>query len=126
MRLRIDLAYDGGDFRGWASQPGLRTVQGELTNALTTVLRLPAGSLQVTCAGRTDRGLGSLLDRQRLYGQFNGSIGHCPRDSGLLDVRHDLARDAELRFLKPIGQPVGNLHRVGARDPQPHTMAFAN
>ncbi|WP_278258836.1 hypothetical protein [Nocardioides convexus] len=29
MRLRIDLAYDGGDFRGWAAQPSLRTVQGE-------------------------------------------------------------------------------------------------
>ena len=57
MRLRIDLAYDGGDFRGWASQPGLRTVQGELTNALTTVLRLPEGALQVTCAGRTDAGV---------------------------------------------------------------------
>ncbi|WP_408896702.1 tRNA pseudouridine(38-40) synthase TruA [Nocardioides sp. R1-1] len=57
MRLRIDLAYDGGDFRGWASQPGLRTVQGELTAALTTVLRLPEGSLRVTCAGRTDSGV---------------------------------------------------------------------
>ena len=57
MRLRIDLAYDGGDFRGWAAQPGLRTVQGELTAALTTVLRLPEGSLLVTCAGRTDSGV---------------------------------------------------------------------
>lgn len=57
MRLRIDLAYDGSAFRGWATQPGLRTVQGELTNALTTVLRLPEGSLQVTCAGRTDSGV---------------------------------------------------------------------
>ncbi|KRB77886.1 pseudouridine synthase [Nocardioides sp. Root190] len=57
MRLRIDLAYDGGDFRGWAAQPALRTVQTELTNALTTVLRLPVGSLQVTCAGRTDSGV---------------------------------------------------------------------
>ena len=34
MRLRIDLAYDGGDFHGWATQPGLRTVQGELESAL--------------------------------------------------------------------------------------------
>ncbi|MEV4999580.1 tRNA pseudouridine(38-40) synthase TruA [Nocardioides sp. LML1-1-1.1] len=56
MRLRIDLAYDGGDFRGWAAQPGLRTVQGELTTALTTVLRLPEEA-QVTCAGRTDSGV---------------------------------------------------------------------
>ncbi|GAA1528891.1 tRNA pseudouridine(38-40) synthase TruA [Nocardioides humi] len=57
MRLRIDLAYDGGDFRGWATQPELRTVQAALTTALTTVLRLPEGSLQVTCAGRTDAGV---------------------------------------------------------------------
>lgn len=57
MRLRIDLAYDGGDFRGWASQPGLRTIQAELTAALTTVLRMPPGSLRVTCAGRTDSGV---------------------------------------------------------------------
>ena len=55
MRLRIDLAYDGGDFHGWAAQPGLRTVQGDLESALATVLRGPAVS--VTCAGRTDTGV---------------------------------------------------------------------
>lgn len=54
IRLRIDLGYDGTDFSGWASQPGLRTVQGELTTALETVLRVPAA---VTCAGRTDAGV---------------------------------------------------------------------
>lgn len=57
MRLRIDLAYDGTDFRGWAAQPGLRAVQSDLATALTTVLRLPEGSLQVVCAGRTDAGV---------------------------------------------------------------------
>lgn len=57
VRLRIDLAYDGTDFHGWAAQPGLRTVQGELTAALATVLRVPAGELQVVCAGRTDAGV---------------------------------------------------------------------
>ncbi|OZG63682.1 tRNA pseudouridine synthase A [Bifidobacterium hapali] len=41
MRLRIDLAYDGGDFYGWAKQPTLRTVQGEIEQAMRTVLRLP-------------------------------------------------------------------------------------
>jgi tRNA pseudouridine38-40 synthase len=55
VRLRIDLAYDGGDFHGWAAQPGLRTVQGELEAALGTVLRTPAPS--VVCAGRTDTGV---------------------------------------------------------------------
>ena len=55
VRLRIDLAYDGGDFHGWAAQPGLRTVQGELEAALATVLRLSEVSL--VCAGRTDTGV---------------------------------------------------------------------
>lgn len=55
MRLRIDLSYDGTDFRGWATQPDLRTVQGTLETALATVLRLPA--VTVVCAGRTDTGV---------------------------------------------------------------------
>jgi tRNA pseudouridine38-40 synthase len=54
-RVRLDLAYDGTDFHGWASQPGLRTVQGELESALATVLRLP--EVRVTCGGRTDTGV---------------------------------------------------------------------
>lgn len=55
VRIRIDLAYAGGDFKGWARQPMLRTVQGELEAALATVLRVP--EVQVTCAGRTDAGV---------------------------------------------------------------------
>ena len=57
MRLRIDLAYDGTDFHGWAAQPGLRTVQAELTTALATVLRIGDDDARVTCAGRTDAGV---------------------------------------------------------------------
>ncbi len=64
MRLRIDLAYDGGDFHGWATQPGLRTVQAELTEALTTSLRVPPDGgpdgterVRLVCAGRTDTGV---------------------------------------------------------------------
>ncbi|HIZ98933.1 MAG TPA: tRNA pseudouridine(38-40) synthase TruA [Candidatus Janibacter merdipullorum] len=56
MRLRLDLAYDGTDFHGWAAQPGLRTVEGELTEALTRVMRLPEPA-RVTVAGRTDAGV---------------------------------------------------------------------
>ncbi len=55
MRLRMDLAYDGAGFHGWARQDGLRSVQGELEAALATVLRLE--SVAVTCAGRTDTGV---------------------------------------------------------------------
>lgn len=36
-RIRLDLAYDGTDFTGWARQPGLRTVQGVLEDALATL-----------------------------------------------------------------------------------------
>jgi tRNA pseudouridine38-40 synthase len=55
MRIRMDLAYDGTDFHGWADQPGLRTVQGTLEAALATVLRAP--EVPVVCAGRTDAGV---------------------------------------------------------------------
>ncbi|WP_036555548.1 tRNA pseudouridine(38-40) synthase TruA [Nocardioides insulae] len=55
MRIRIDLAYDGSDFHGWATQPKLRTVQGTLEAALATALRVP--EQRVVCAGRTDTGV---------------------------------------------------------------------
>ena len=54
MRLRLDLAYDGTAFRGWARQPGLRTVQGVLEHAITRVL---GGEPQLVVAGRTDAGV---------------------------------------------------------------------
>lgn len=56
VRLRIALGYDGTDFAGWARQPGLRTVQGELETALGHVLRLPDPPRTVV-AGRTDAGV---------------------------------------------------------------------
>ena len=55
VRVRLDVAYDGKDFHGWAIQPSLRTVQGELEQALAQVLRLER--VGVTCAGRTDTGV---------------------------------------------------------------------
>ena len=54
QRLRIDLGYNGAFFHGWAEQPGLRTVEGELKAALETILRRP---VQLTVAGRTDAGV---------------------------------------------------------------------
>jgi tRNA pseudouridine38-40 synthase len=52
--VRLILEYDGGGFRGWAAQPGLRTVEGELSAALETVLRHP---VELSVAGRTDSGV---------------------------------------------------------------------
>jgi len=54
LRVRLDLSYDGGPFSGWALQPGLRTVQGSLEEALTLLLQRP---VRVTVAGRTDAGV---------------------------------------------------------------------
>src|SRR5690606_5518299 len=56
-RLRLDLAYDGTDFSGWAMQPGLRTVQGELETAIQTLLRVEPGEGRLTVGGRTDAGV---------------------------------------------------------------------
>lgn len=61
VRLRIDLAYDGTGFYGWAKQPEIRTVQGEIERVLHTILRVPEGDptepLRLTVAGRTDTGV---------------------------------------------------------------------
>lgn len=57
MRIRLDLAYDGGGFTGWARQPGLRTVQGELESALATIFSATGVPPLVTVAGRTDVGV---------------------------------------------------------------------
>jgi tRNA pseudouridine38-40 synthase len=54
VRVRLDLGYDGTAFAGWAAQPGQRTVQGELTAALATLLRT---DVALTVAGRTDAGV---------------------------------------------------------------------
>ena len=51
---RLDLAYEGTDFRGFARQPQVRTVQGELEKVLSVVLR---ENMPTTCAGRTDAGV---------------------------------------------------------------------
>jgi tRNA pseudouridine38-40 synthase len=55
--VRLEIEYDGAGFRGWARQPGQRTVQGELETALATVLREP---IELTVAGRTDTGVHAL------------------------------------------------------------------
>jgi tRNA pseudouridine38-40 synthase len=57
LRLRIDLAYDGAPFSGFARQPDRTTVQGTLEGALSRCLGQP---VRTTCAGRTDRGVHAL------------------------------------------------------------------
>lgn len=54
VRLRLDIAYDGTDFAGWAPQTGQRTVAGEIDDRLSTVFRTP---VLLRAAGRTDTGV---------------------------------------------------------------------
>jgi tRNA pseudouridine38-40 synthase len=87
VRLRLDLAYDGTGFCGWARQPAQRSVQGDVEDALAAVLRVPAPRL--TVAGRTDAGvhatgqvahldlpagLPGLADHRRLLRGVNGVL----------------------------------------------------
>ncbi|GAA1707255.1 tRNA pseudouridine(38-40) synthase TruA [Microbacterium sediminicola] len=54
VRIRLDIAYDGAQFRGWARQPHHRTVQGTIEHALARVL---GGDPRLVVAGRTDAGV---------------------------------------------------------------------
>jgi tRNA pseudouridine38-40 synthase len=54
LAVRLDIAYHGAGFAGWAVQPGLRTVQEELERALERVL---GERPRLTVAGRTDAGV---------------------------------------------------------------------
>lgn len=57
MNLRLDLAYDGAPFRGFARQPDVRTVQGDLEDALS---KLFSHDVSLVAAGRTDAGVHAL------------------------------------------------------------------
>ena len=83
--LRIDLSYKGTEFRGFAENPGVRTVGGELRQALETVL---GEEIELTVAGRTDAGVHAL-----------GQVGHFD-----LEVDHsaDTVRDALNFHLKTV------------------------
>lgn len=54
IRLRLDVAYDGSPFSGWARQPERPTVQGVLEDALSVVFGVP---FPLSVAGRTDAGV---------------------------------------------------------------------
>lgn len=103
VRLRLDLAYDGTAFRGWAKQPGLRSVQGDLETAMDTILRRTGTT--VTVAGRTDAGV-----------HARSQVVHVDLDEGALAAvpgRGDATpTDALRRRLNGVLQPDLRVHRV--------------
>jgi tRNA pseudouridine38-40 synthase len=80
--LKLDVAYDGTEFSGWARQPGLRTVQGELESALAVTFR-STETLRVAVAGRTDAGV-----------HARGQVVHC--DVPIADWDKIVARGSEV------------------------------
>ncbi|WP_218566724.1 tRNA pseudouridine(38-40) synthase TruA [Vallicoccus soli] len=117
MRVRLDLAYDGTAFAGWARQPGLRTVQGELEAALTRVLRLD-GPAQLTVAGRTDAGVharGQVAHLDVPRAAWEAVPGRSPRQPGealVLRLAGTLPPDVRVRRAAPA--PPGFDARFGA------------
>jgi tRNA pseudouridine38-40 synthase len=90
LRLRIDLAYDGTNFSGWAVQPDRRTVQVQVEQAIEKIARVPIESI---VAGRTDAGV-----------HATGQVIHVdiPESVGLEDLAYKLNRilDEDIRINK--------------------------
>lgn len=97
VRIRLDIAYDGTAFSGWATQPELRTVQGTLEDALRIIYReLPESRPTLTVAGRTDAGV-----------HATGQVAHLDLPMAEWDAtargnRDDNAADALLRRLTGV------------------------
>jgi tRNA pseudouridine38-40 synthase len=93
-RIRLDIAYDGGAFAGWAKQPTLRTVQGTLENALATIFRRHGEPPTLTVAGRTDAGVhatGQVAHVDLTPEQLAGLTGDLARRiNGVLGLESDV------------------------------------
>lgn len=124
-RVRLDLAYDGSHFSGWALQPGLRTVQGVLEDALSKVLRTPERTT-VTVAGRTDVGVhasaqvahADLSEEQwiRLSGGRRAGEGTLPQEAVLeRRLRGILGQYSDLSVHRVSRAPEGFDARFSAR-----------
>lgn len=107
VRVRLDFAYDGTDFSGWARQPGLRTVEQEMASGLTTVLReVPT----LTVGGRTDAGVharGSVAHFDVSAEGWGAVPGRSDRDPGVALVtrlRGVLPADIVVRAATPVAE----------------------
>jgi len=106
--MRIDLAYDGSDFHGWAKQSGLRTVQEDLERAINTVLRTSGSNL--TVAGRTDAGV-----------HARGQVAHVDLADDLVTAAagrsHEPTLNAVRRRLNGVLGPDVRIHRITEAPP---------
>lgn len=109
MRLRIDFAYDGTDFSGWAAQPGLRTVEAELSSGLSTILRA-SEPVRLTVAGRTDAGVhavGAVCHadvEESAYLALPGRSERTPEAAAVSRLRGVLPADLVVRAVRPAAE----------------------
>ena len=95
MRLRVDLAYDGAGFSGWAKQPNLPSVQQTLETALAKALRLDLSLVRTVVAGRTDSGV-----------HATGQVCHVdlPSDHALVAEPHKVDTELLKRLRGALGK----------------------
>jgi tRNA pseudouridine38-40 synthase len=129
VTARLQIEYDGSDFAGWARQPGLRTVQGVLEEALARVLRREVG---VTVAGRTDAGVharGQVASHAGAPARASALNGVLPRDVRVVasepapdgfDARRD-ARSRTYRY-RLHTRAVASPFELGRALHWPHTL----
>jgi tRNA pseudouridine38-40 synthase len=132
--VRLDIAYHGAGFAGWAAQPGLRTVQGELEAALE---RLTDEPVTLTVAGRTDAGVhawGQVASLEAAAGPPPEELGRALNaltgaDLAVLGCRHalegfDARRDARSRTYcyRVLAEAAPNPFERGLSLHWPHRM----
>ncbi|MEX1046714.1 MAG: tRNA pseudouridine(38-40) synthase TruA [Actinomycetota bacterium] len=117
--VRLDLAYDGTGFHGWAVQPRQRTVEGEISDVLTQIL---GSAPKLSVAGRTDTGVHARgqvvsfaagLDPAKIAAAINSMLGPevvvlraAPAPEGFDARRSAVAREYRYRIdLGPVADP---------------------
>ena len=129
--ILLTIAYDGSGFHGWQIQPGARTVQGELEDKLSFVLRAPA---RLEGASRTDAGVHALGQRATLRGDFGIPADRIPIaiNNLLSDVRVLCAEERPEGFharFDATGKTYAYRFAVGAKNGiflRDHTCLLAN
>jgi tRNA pseudouridine38-40 synthase len=106
-RVAIGLEYHGGRFAGWQSQPGLRTVQGVVEDALSRVAAQP---IETTCAGRTDAGVHAVGQ----VAHFDTSARRAAR-GWVLGANANLPPDVSLTWAQEVAEGFHARHRALSR-----------